>query len=75
MSFDDFYKSMAPEELESYAERCGTTVLYLKHQLRRANKAPRLNLLNSLWRESDGKLTRQDVLDHFFPGGDEQPSH
>jgi hypothetical protein len=67
MTFNDFYKSMSPEELSDYADRCGTTVLYLKHQLRRANKVPRNILLNNLWQESGGKLSRQDVLDHFFP--------
>ena len=70
MTFRDFYSSMSPGELEKYAGRCGTTVLYLKHQLRRANKTPRRALLDSLWRESEGKLTRQDVLDHFFPVDD-----
>lgn len=72
MTFNDFYKGMDQDELKAYADRCGTTVLYLKHQLRRANKVPRADLLNALWEQSRGKLTRQDVLDHFYPSAERQ---
>lgn len=67
MTFDAYINSLTPQQLEDYAKRCGTSVLYLKNHLRGATRAPRLSLLNKLWQESGGAISRTDVLDHFFP--------
>ena len=67
MQFDQYIDSLEPSHLAAYAKKCGTSVLYIKNHLRGASRVPRPTLLNKLWQHSQGKLTRQDVLDHFFP--------
>jgi hypothetical protein len=54
-------------ELQSFAHGCGTSVLYITGHLLPAKKVPRKDLLRDLVLASDGQLTREDVLEHFYP--------
>ena len=72
MKFNEFIASKSDDDLQAYAQRCGTTVFYLKNQLKNAYKTPRNRLLNALWQESNGELSRDEVMQHFFPPPSEQ---
>lgn len=71
MTFYKFIASKSDDELTEYAKRCNTTIAYLKNQLKNAYKVPRGPLLNALWMQSDGQLSREDVMNHFFPTPEE----
>lgn len=63
----EFIKNLSETELEDYASRCHTTAGYLLAHLKHARKIPGRDLLNALWQESGGRVTRQMILDHFYP--------
>lgn len=67
MKFYDFIAELNESELESYAAKCGTTARYIRNHLKLAKKVPRPALLNALWQQSGGKLSREDIHDHFMP--------
>lgn len=65
MRFRDFILKMTPEELEKYAKASGTTSGYLKTHLLYGYKEPRRKLRNALVKASNGKVSEQEVLQHF----------
>lgn len=65
MSFAKFVKSLSRPELEAYAQRCGTTANYITVHLLHATKEPRKKLREALANESDGKVSLNEVLQHF----------
>lgn len=66
-TFSKFIKSLTEDELTSYAQRCGTSAVYLTGHLRPGYKTPRKELMAALVINSKGALTRDDVLTHFYP--------
>ena len=66
MNFYDYIKSLTESELQDYASRCSTTPDYIKVHLVYGTKIPRPPLLRALALESDGKLSIDDVLNHFY---------
>ena len=68
--FARFIKSMSDRELVAYAAACKTSPAYLTGHLRPRKKTPRLVMMSRLVRNSAGQLTREDVLEHFFPTSD-----
>ena len=67
MKFIDYIDSLDASQLQQYAKRCGTSVLYIKNHLRGGTRTPRPSLLSALWQKSDGQVSRDDVLEHFLP--------
>jgi len=65
--FRHFLNDMSEEQLQDFAARCGTTPAYLMVQLRRAYKVPRRDFMAALVLNSGGRLSRDDLLDHFYP--------
>ncbi|HCA5259967.1 hypothetical protein NQ999_15115 [Acinetobacter baumannii] len=65
MKFRDFILNMTPYELEEYAKAVGTTCGYLKTHLLYGYKEPRKNLRKALAEQSGGKVSEQEVLQHF----------
>ncbi|MBU1330892.1 MAG: hypothetical protein KJ884_02045 [Gammaproteobacteria bacterium] len=51
--------------LEAYAQRCGVTIGYMKVHVLYARKEPRFRLLRALARESEGRVSLMEVLQHF----------
>lgn len=51
--------------LEAYALRCGVTIGYMKVHVLYARKEPRFRLLRALARESEGRVSLMEVLQHF----------
>lgn len=74
MTLRDYIDSLTPEQLAAYAERCGTTVSYMKIKIKYGRCEPRRRLRDALSAHSDGKVSDQDVLVHFgiIARGDEQ---
>lgn len=70
MKFTEFLESMNEQELEAYANRCETSVLYIRNHLRGASRVPRPKLMNLLWQNSDGCVSREELHDHFLPLAD-----
>ncbi|ALV76813.1 TPA: hypothetical protein ACPHWC_004667 [Pseudomonas aeruginosa] len=58
-------KEASGNPLERYAERCGVTVGYMRIHVLYARKDPRFRLLRALARESEGKVSLAEVLQHF----------
>lgn len=71
MKLVDYIRSIdSPREpggnpLEAYASRCGVTIGYMKVHILYARKEPRFRLLRALARESEGKVSLCEVLQHF----------
>lgn len=65
--FKQFLSALNDDQLNDFAQRCGTTYSYLMVQLFHGYKIPRRDLMASLALNSGGALTRNDLLDHFYP--------
>ncbi|WP_020209011.1 hypothetical protein [Gilvimarinus chinensis] len=65
MKLRDYIKSLSEDERDDYARRCGTTPAYLQIHILPARKEPRKPLREALARESDGKVSLLEVLEHF----------
>lgn len=66
--FKSFVKVKSDDgKLEAYAHKSGTTGPYITAHLMNANKVPRRDLMRDLVLASDGELTREDLLEHFYP--------
>ncbi|MCO9048774.1 hypothetical protein [Acinetobacter sp. UC24323] len=57
-SFHKFISDQNPEELEAYAERAGTTVLYLKRHLIHKTRVPRIEMIETLVNASNGAFNK-----------------
>lgn len=65
MRLSDYINSLSDTEKAEYAKRCGTTFHYLDVHIRRATKECRKPLRDALARESEGKVSITEVLQHF----------
>ncbi len=50
---------------KAYAMRCGIAVSYLRLHIKYASKDPSISLIKSLARESEGRVSLGEVLEHF----------
>lgn len=57
-SFHKFISDQSPDELEAYAERAGTTVLYLKRHLIHKTRLPRIEMIETLVNASNGAFNK-----------------
>lgn len=65
MTLRDYIDSLTPDQLAAYAERCGTTVSYMKIKIKYARCEPRRRLRDALSEQSEGRVSDQEVLIHF----------
>lgn len=65
MKLSDYIKSLSEDALASYAERCKSTPAYISNHILHARKEPRKLLREALSRASEGKVSHQEVLEHF----------
>lgn len=68
MKLDAYIKSLSDDDLKAFAERCESTVAYISNHVYYARKEPRKALREALSRESQGKVSPQEVLEHFGIG-------
>lgn len=67
MNFRDYYLGLTPEQREDYATRAGTTLSYMPQLINeRPYKVPKPELMRGLAEASNGALTLEDVLMHFY---------
>lgn len=66
MTFLEFLNSLNEKELSQYAKRCGTGESYLLGHLKHRRRIPNKELLDALWKHSNGQITKKSVLEHFY---------
>lgn len=65
MKLRDYISAMASKDLAAYARRCGISLSYLRLHVKYASKDPSVSLIKALARESQGRVSLADVLEHF----------
>lgn len=65
MKLIDYINGLDEVSLATYAKRCGTTSSYMTAHIKYARKEPRKALREALSRESEGRVSYTDVLEHF----------
>lgn len=65
MKLREYYLGLTPEQREAYAKRAGTTIGYLP-QLMTWHRFPKPNLMKALAEASEGNVSRDEVLEHFY---------
>lgn len=65
MKLRDYINELDSEALAAYAGRCGIAVSYLRLHVKYASKNPSVSLIKALVRESEGRVSLAEVLEHF----------
>ncbi|MDH2435622.1 hypothetical protein QCD60_24150 [Pokkaliibacter sp. MBI-7] len=65
-SFRVFIAQLSAEELAEYAARCESSPRYVD-QLKFSQKVPRRELMARLVLHSGGRVSRECLLEHFYP--------
>ncbi|QVK34050.1 hypothetical protein [Pseudomonas syringae] len=65
MNLREYIGSMNVDDLASYAKRCSISPSYLRLHVKYASKDPSVSLIKSLARESQGRVSLSEVLEHF----------
>ncbi|MFV3014692.1 hypothetical protein ACM9HO_03055 [Pseudomonas sp. KHB2.9] len=65
MKLRDYIDGLSDAELRAYALRCCIAESYLRLHIKYASKDPSVSLIKSLARESEGKVSLFEVLEHF----------
>lgn len=65
MKLREYINQLDSEALIAYARRCGIAISYLRLHVKYASKDPSVSLIKSLSRESEGKVSLSEVLEHF----------
>ncbi|NWL18656.1 hypothetical protein DM828_04875 [Pseudomonas umsongensis] len=65
MKLRDYINDLDSGALAAYAGRCRISVSYLRLHVKYASKDPSVSLIKALTRESGGRVTLADVLEHY----------
>ena len=65
MKLREYINCLDSEGLAAYALRCRIAVSYLRLHVKYASKDPSVSLIKSLTRESEGRVSIAEVLEHF----------
>ncbi len=65
MKLRDYITDLDLRGLEAYATRCRIAVSYLRLHVKYASKDPSVSLIKALARESEGRVSLSEVLEHF----------
>lgn len=65
MKLRQYIDTLDPAAVQAYAKRCGIALSYLRLHVKYASKDPSVSLIKSLSRESEGKVSLAEVLEHF----------
>jgi len=66
MKLLSYIESLSEAEQDDYAVRAGTTGKYLRAHIKYARKIARPVLIDGLCSASKGKVSRKEVLNHFY---------
>lgn len=69
MDLISYFDSLSEAQQEAYAGRCDTTAKYLSTHIMYSppRKIPRRELMYALAEQSQGKVSFDEVLKHFYP--------
>jgi hypothetical protein len=65
MKLRDYIDDLSDARRTDYAFRCSIAESYLRLHIKYASKDPSVSLIKSLARESEGKVSLFEVLEHF----------
>ena len=65
MKLRDYINGLDSDALAAYAGRCRIAVSYLRLHVKYASKDPSVSLIKALFRESEGRVSLAEVLEHF----------
>ena len=65
MNLRKYINNLDAEELTAYALRCRIAISYMRVHVKYASKDPSISLIKALARESNGRVSVLEVLDHF----------
>lgn len=65
MKFTEFINQLTDREFQNYARRAGVSPSYLRAHLVHAYKEPRKRLRQALVKQSRGKVSELEMLEHF----------
>lgn len=65
MKLREYIHQMDPKAVSAYAARCRISTSYLRLHIKYASKDPSVSLIKSLARESEGRVSLAEVLEHF----------
>ena len=67
MKFNEYWNNLSNKEREAYAESAGTTVLTVDRKYLNAKNIPRRQKIKQLVAATDGAVSRNEMLEHFYP--------
>lgn len=68
MNLIDYWNSLDNQARSAYAARVGTSVLNIScHYIPRARKIPRQHRLALMAEASEGRVSMEEVVRHFYP--------
>ena len=67
MRIRDFYTGLDDAAKAAYASRVGTTTQTIERKYLNADHVPRRDRMADLIAATDGKVSRVEMLDHFYP--------
>jgi len=65
MTLPEYITSLDQDGVTRYAARCGISSSYLRLHVKYASKDPSVSLIKALARESGGRVSILEVLEHF----------
>lgn len=65
MKLRKYIDDLDAEAVVAYAVRCSIAVNYLRLHIKYASKNPSVPLIKALARESEGRVSLAEVLEHF----------
>lgn len=65
MKLREYINGLDTEAMTAYAKRCRIAINYLRLHVKYASKDPSVSLIKSLARQSEGKVSLTEVLEHF----------
>lgn len=65
MELRQYLDAIGADGVVAYASRCGISANYLRIHVKYASKDPSVSLIRELAKQSQGKLTVEDVLRHY----------
>lgn len=74
MRLREYINQLEPTALQDYAHRCSIALSYLRLHVKYASKNPSVSLIKALARESKGRVSLAEVLEHYGITDDSVPS-
>jgi len=74
MTLFSYINSLSESELKDYADRCGTSAAYMEGHIKHARRVPRPCLMEKLHTQSRCRVTKKEVIEHFYNSERAEPA-